>query len=212
MSATNSLDPVRVDSKASLGHAWLAAADAAWMPARQTNDTSGGRSVSSGPLAVPLSSAETTSVPSRLWWRRAVHFVRNAVIGLSLVAAVPFTVVAVRGDGLWRMLGGDVETVRTRIDQVERLRVLTVARDASITPMAAGLLFHALHPVKAQKGLAVHPVSATPVLVWDQLPMSEDLFTPLRLKGDGGLAKEVVTAAAREIGRASCRERVCMLV
>jgi hypothetical protein len=200
MNATNSLDPVRVDSKAAVGQGWFRAVDAGSMPVRQTNDVHSEPIVSSGSSAVPaslVSPAATTSAPSQAWWRRGVRFVRNAVIGLSLVAAVPFTVIAIRGDGVWRMLGGNVESLRTRIDEVERLRPLMVARDASITPLAAGRLFNALHPVKAQKGLTIHAVAAVPVRIWDQLPIRDEMFAALRVKAEAGMAKEMVTAAAR---------------
>ncbi len=203
MSATNSLDPVRVDAKASAGQAWFRAVHAGWMPVRQTDEVRGGPSASSGSSAVPaspvsaISPAATTTASPRVWWRRGLRFVRNATIGLSLVAAVPLTVIAIRGDALWRMMGGGVENLLTRVDEVERLRPLVVKRDASITPLAAGRLFHALNPVKAQKGLSTHPEAAVSSRVWEQLALSDEMFAPLRVKAEAGMAKEIVTAAAR---------------
>ena len=66
-----------------------------------------------------------------------------------------------------------------------------------MTPLAAGRLLHALHPVKSKDEWATYPVAAVPPRVWEQLTLSDAMFAPLRGKAEAGMAKEIVTAAAR---------------
>jgi hypothetical protein len=133
-------------------------------------------------------------VRSRGWWRHGVRFVRDAAIGLSILAAIPFAVIGTRGDAL---LPNRNET-RERLVEVERLRPLLVARNATITPTEAGALLHRLNPTKAMPSMPMHAVAETPVRPWDTMTPSDDMFGGLRADGnEGRMAAGIVTAAAR---------------
>lgn len=185
--ATNSLDPIRFDSKASTGNAWtrawFGARDARRMPAR----VSQADVVSAQPSA-------PENIRSRGWWRHGLRFVRDAAIGLSILAAIPFAVISTRGDALLR----NRSETRERLVEVERLRPLLVARNASITPTEAGALLHRLNPSKAVPSMPMHAVTETPARPWDAMTPSDEMFGGLRADGnEGRMAAGIVSAAAR---------------
>jgi len=193
MRSTHSVDPVRLDSKDVIANGWFGAGAGR---GRVAVADKGEVSPSGSPGAVSLATGVSGDA-ERSWWRRGLRFVRNAAIGLSLVAAVPLSVVAVHGDSLFRFTPGS-ETVRARLAEVEPMRSLVVAKDASITPMAAGLLLHALHPGSGNTSFATQPRSAVPQHVWKQLPLPDAAFTTIHAaRGDAGLAAEVLRLAAR---------------
>lgn len=185
--ATNSLDPIPLDSKASTDNpwarAWFGARDARQMPAR----------VSHADVASTVGSLSEHD-RSRSWWRHGLRFVRDAAIGLSILAVVPFAVIGTRGEGLLR----NQHQISDRVAEVERLRPLMVARNATITPTEAGALLHRLNPTKAPPSLPMHAVSEAPARPWDTMTPSDEMFGGLRADGnEGRMAAGIVTAAAR---------------
>ena len=190
--ATNSLDPIQLDSKAqtdnSWTRAWFGARDAHQMPARVSH-TGVAPTVSED----SRDAAHGTVRPST-WWRHGLRFVRDAAIGLSIVAAIPLAVIGTRGDALLRQETG----TRDRILEVDRLRPLLVSRDAAITPTEAGMLLHRLNPTKSQPTLPMHAVGDVPARPWEAVTLSDDTFGGLRADGnEGKLATGIVTAAER---------------
>jgi len=183
----NSMDPIRLDSRESTVQGWFGVRDAGSVPARRSE----GCAASSATAA--NKQVETTEpVVARRWWQRGLRFVRDAAIGLAIVAAIPFAVIGTHGDVV---LLRDVTGLRERIADVERLRPLMIAKDASVTPTEAGTLLHRLEPVRRVARFPMHAVSDPSARPWGAAtPMA--LFTELRAGGnDGTLAAAIVTAA-----------------
>ncbi len=168
--------------------AWFGARDARQMPARVHN-----AGVASTATAASPGAAQATA-RSRGWWRHGLRFMRDAAIGLSILAAIPFAVIGTRGDALLRDRSG----TRDRLAEVERLRPLLVARTAAITPTDAGALLHRLNPTKAQPALPMHAVAETPARPWETMTLGDEMFAGLRATGnEGAMAAGIVTAVAR---------------
>lgn len=173
------------------------AADAAWAGVRQAGGLVVPNAAKAPQGASPLAenAAESIAdVPRRGWWRFAVRMVRHAAVGLSILAAVPLTVIGVWGDDIFRSTAPGL----SRVVEAERLRPATLAHDAALTPLDAGRLLHTLHPTASVKGLPTHPVSAAIGRPWDTPGVDSGLFASLRTTGaEGAVASNIVTAAAR---------------
>ncbi len=181
----DSRDPIRLDSQESVANGWFGVGDAGSVPARRSERES------MSPSLVERAEGGAAS-QSRAWWRRGLRMARDAAIGLTILAAVPFAIIGTRGEAA---LLRDVSGVSQRIAEVEHLRPLMVARDAAFTPADAGTLLHRLEPVKSPPGFPMHAAGATPARPWDA--EMGDLFAGLRGGGnDGALAAGIVTAAA----------------
>src|SRR5215217_2353488 len=73
------------------------------------------------------------AAPRRGWLSRAMRLLRNAAIAVALLMTVPIAVVAVRGNGLARILDGGGWNPTERVDFAERVRPLALGSDPSIT-------------------------------------------------------------------------------
>ncbi|MCC6241452.1 MAG: hypothetical protein IT353_01370 [Gemmatimonadaceae bacterium] len=173
------------------------AADPAWAGVRHAGGLVVPSDAKAPQGASPLAGSDaesSTDLPRRGWWRLALRMVRNAAVGLSILAAVPFTVIGVWGDDIFRSSAPGM----SRVVEVERLRPAALAHDAALTPLDAGRLLHTLHPTAAVKGLPTHPVSVAIGRPWDTKGADSGLFASLRTTGaEGAVASNIVTAAPR---------------
>jgi hypothetical protein len=110
------------------------------------------------------------------WVAVGARLVRNAAIALALLATVPIGIVAVRGDNVWKW-GEFGANTRARMARVEVSRPLMLPKDASITPMQAGLAFNALSSTPKINGpfeviVPLHRPSRT----WESIKITDDMF------------------------------------
>ncbi len=160
------MDSIRLDSKENLGAERGAVREERELPQRYAGAT---------PLG---STAEVSGSGTRDWLRVALRFIRDAVIGIALLASVPIVTVARVGNTAWR---NDVNT-RVKIVAANRLRSLARAHDASITPGQAGA---ALNALGGRLGSATFPVVEvpSPALPWDALTVTPEMFRSARPGG-----------------------------
>ena len=180
----------RVISKDRIAAGWHASASS---PAAIGNDTS----------VAPINRTE--------WLRASVRVVRNATVGILLLMSVPIAVVgtsAIRARGnalLWTN-----SVTRERMAEMERLRPLMSPRDPAITPMQAGLAFHALQWDRQNDELVSAPRAnaAFPLLdgrspharVWREHKITPAMFVGLHDRGDAWpVATRLIAFTARGV-------------
>ena len=139
------MQQMRLDSKDGLANGWAGAGigDAMNLPDRVRAQSPSAVRVDDGAGDGAADDAAEQS-GKRNWIGTTLRLARNAIAGLLVIMAVPVAIVGLRSHYL-----GYYEHVQNdeRIQLVERLRPLMLPKDASITPMQAGLAFSALQPV-----------------------------------------------------------------
>lgn len=111
----------------------------------------------------------------RSWLGITTRIVRDALITVALMASIPIGIVAVNGDRVWRS-GAFSNNTRARISRSEVMRPLALPKDASITPMQAGLAFNALQPKTEVKGFPMIEPAARPEATWGHEIITPDMF------------------------------------
>lgn len=127
--------------------------------------------------------------PRRSWPAVAVRIVRDALIAVVLMTAVPIGLVARNGDRIWDPRGFS-STTRARVAQAEAARPLALPADRSITPMQAGLAFNALQAKVEVRGFPMIEPAERPVAIWDTQIVTPDMFRtaqPTVYKGPSSL-------------------------
>lgn len=125
------------------------------------------------------SSGEKAGV--RRWLDRGLRMLRGAAVVVGLMALVPVAIVLVRGDSLARMMDITSNGTRERREFAERMRAFSVAPDASISPMQAGLALNALiHDGPKVPGFETIELAGRPVFSWHASPLAADLFVTAR--------------------------------
>ncbi|MEP6992800.1 MAG: hypothetical protein ABJA80_17825 [bacterium] len=107
----------------------------------------------------------------------AVRILRDAFIAVALMATVPIGIVAFNGNRVWQ--GGFAANTTARVNQSEAARPLALARDPSITPLAAGLAFNALQPAAKPGEYPDFPVIESvvrPARTWEKATLTPDMF------------------------------------
>ena len=170
------MNSIRLDSKENLGAAWGGVREERNMPARARPET---------PIAGDADAASSSRGRRRSLWR----FMRDAAIGLLLLALVPVAVVSTLGDSTSR----GYDNTRGKLLEANRLRSLTVAADASITPAQAGVALNALGGRGDAPGFPVH-AAAEPVLPWRALTITPAMFHSARPMGWYGPASNEIIA------------------
>ena len=137
----------------------------------------GARAEAELPVPVPAFGSLTAEAarPRRSWPAVALRIVRDALIAVVLMTAVPIIVVARNGDRVWDMRGLSSAT-RARIAQAEAARPLALPADRSITPMQAGLAFNAFQAKVEVRGFPMIEPAERPVAPWDTQIMTPDMF------------------------------------
>jgi len=163
------MQEIRLDSKDGVANGWAGVGggigDARNLPdrARASTDAS----------AHADGSAE--ELPRRSWSGAAFRFARNAIVGLLLVTVIPVGIVGWRSHYL--NYYGHTRSSE-RLERAEYLRPLMLPKDASITPMQAGLAFHAIQPLSEQDGQfpTVPGVVTAPARPWLTHKLTDDMF------------------------------------
>ncbi|MEO7457696.1 MAG: hypothetical protein ABIY52_15650 [Gemmatimonadaceae bacterium] len=114
------------------------------------------------------------TTPGRSWTGTALRILRNAAIAVVLMTAIPVGLVARYGDRVWRLEYGN--STRSKIAIAERSRSLLVPRDASITPMQAGLALNSLQEFKDGSAFRRVAVAEHPARSWDAESLSAGMF------------------------------------
>ncbi|CAN5917389.1 hypothetical protein BH11GEM1_BH11GEM1_20800 [soil metagenome] len=123
-------------------------------------------------------SAAMSGAPARArrsWLGIATRIVRDALIAVALMASIPIGIVAFNGDRAWRSNGFSNNT-RARISQSEAMRPLALPKDASITPLQAGLAFNALQPKVEAKGFPMIEPAVRLEASWEHAIITPDMF------------------------------------
>ena len=123
-------------------------------------------------------SAALSGAPGRTrrsWLGMATRIVRDALIAVALMASIPIGIVAFNGDRVWRSDALSNNT-RARISQSEAMRPLALPKDASITPMQAGLAFNALQPKIEVRGFTMIEPAGRPEASWEHAIITPDMF------------------------------------
>ncbi|MEP6832315.1 MAG: hypothetical protein ABJB74_02930 [Gemmatimonas sp.] len=169
------MQQIRLDSKDGLANGWAGAgvSDARNLPERAR--------AKSAPAANVHEAADEQTT-KRSWVSATFRFARNAMAGLLLLTAVPVAIVGWRSQHLRYY---DHTFSDQRIELVERLRPLMAAKDASITPMQAGLAFHALQGTPKSDEFPMVASSPSAEWPWRTHKPSADMFkstgAPMRL-------------------------------
>ena len=123
-------------------------------------------------------SAALSGAPGRArrsWLGIATRMVRDALIAVALMASVPIGIVALNGDRPWRFSGYS-NNMRARVAQSEAMRPLALPKDASITPMQAGLAFNALQPKLEVRGFPMIEPAVRPEASWEHAIITPEMF------------------------------------
>ena len=130
-------------------------------------------------------SAALSGAPGRTrrsWLGIATRMVRDALIAVALMASIPIGIVAFNGDRVWRSNAFSNNT-RARISQSEAMRPLALPKDASITPMQAGLAFNALQPKVEVSGFPMIEPAVRPEASWQHAIITPDMFLTAQANG-----------------------------
>ena len=169
------------------------ALDAAWpdsggAPLRRAA-VSGAVRGSGAAVATPTASPTTR----RSAWTRVARMVRDAAIGMALIAALPLTAIGVAGRAVLQF----DNNVGERITSVNVFRELRAPVNPSITPQVAGAALHRLRPVTSSNGFVARPTSA-PDAPWTERRLTASQFEGLQSTWwNGPDAKQIITAAAK---------------
>lgn len=178
---------LRLDSKDGPANGW-AGAGAGIGDARNLPDRMWARS-----SATSRADNDAGETPQRGWIRAALKFARHAFVGLVVLSAIPVGIVGWRSQHLRYF---EHTKSRERLERVEYLRPLMLPKDASITPLQAGLAFHALQPPKQNEQFPTVPVAApAAVWPWRANKLTDDMFAsvvPRSLAFAGPSAAHVV--------------------
>ena len=123
---------------------------------------------------VPNVQSRATHTPGTIA-RSLLRAVRYAAVAVALMAAVPISVVAIRGPVVVRM-GSFSEYVHKVVLKNEAWRSLALPSDPSITPEQAGRAFAAIQPVKAARGFRTTQPDSPPAMSWRDAPLTTDMF------------------------------------
>jgi hypothetical protein len=157
------MDSMRLGSKENLGTEWGGVREERELPQRYAGATPTG------------SPAQVSGSRTRDWRRIALRFIRDAAVGIAVLAMIPIATVALVGDMRW----SNYDNSRARIVEVNRLRPLAITRDASISPVQAGA---ALNALGGRPGSVTFPVVkvSPPVLPWNTLTVTSEMFLTAR--------------------------------
>ncbi len=162
-----------------LAAVWPAAGGAALERA-----AAGGAVRRSGATAASPTVSPTTR---RSAWSRVARMIRDAAIGMALIAAVPLTAIGVAGRAVLQF----DNNVGERITSVNVLRELRAPVNPSITPQVAGAALHRLRPVASTNGFVARPTSAPAM----GLPAADRAWLAQLSNADVWRDFDVVTAA-----------------
>lgn len=179
------MQQMRLDSKDGIASGWAGAgiSDARKMPDRVRANAS---------AASRIGDDVDEQTNKRGWASVALHFARNALVGLVLLTAVPVAIVGWRSQHLSY---NDYNRPFERVGRVERFRPLMAAKDPAITPLQAGMAFHALQSYKQNKEFPMVPVASSVERPWRTHRISADLFAssgPRMLAFDGPSPQHIV--------------------
>ena len=141
----------------------------------------------------PTASPTVLPTTRRFAWTRVARMVRDAAIGMALIAAVPLAAIGVAGRAVLQF----DNNVGERITSVNVLRELRAPVNPSITPQVAGAALHRLRPVASSDGFVARPTSA-PDAPWTERRLTASQFEGLQSTWwNGPNAKRIITAAAK---------------
>ena len=123
--------------------------------------------------------AEPPGRTRRRWFGIAARVVRNAAIAVLVMAAIPIGIVARDGHRLWTSSQWGRNT-NEKVSRAEPMRPLLLPRDASITPMQAGVAFNTLIPEHANPNFPVLPVPVRAATPWQAAALASDMFPAAR--------------------------------
>lgn len=156
---------VRMDSKeafAAAGAASSGAADARAFPER----------FHAAAAAASLDTATLASGTGRTFGRSLFRFLRNAAIGLAVIASVPFVFKATHNDSARYNLEGTKE----RIAETNVARVLMAPVNAATTPIEAGLAFRAVERPTPSDRFPARASAVQHSRPWKQVAMTAGMF------------------------------------
>ncbi|WP_309672674.1 hypothetical protein [Gemmatimonas sp.] len=123
-----------------------------------------------------VATADGRSASRTSWAHVAVRVVRNATIGLALLATIPLGLVANRSIAFVPNMSHLVE----RTAEADRWRDFRAPIDASITPQAAGDALRRITAVPAQDGYRMRAVAVEHARPWSSIALAPDLFPNMR--------------------------------
>ena len=152
------------------------------------------------PVHVPRSEVPVQP-PARVSWARGVaRMVRNSAIALALLAAIPIGIVAKDGEAFLRPFAFDSRAERVSFIS-EGVRSYALPKDASITPMQAGIAFNALSraPTGAPSAYTWREPTHRADHPWDTLTITPDMFLASRPNPNiyTGPSWKIIAAASR---------------
>ena len=131
----------------------------------------------------------------RSWLGIATRIVRDALIAVALMASIPIGIVALNGDRVWTSTAFSNNT-RARISQSEAMRPLALPKDASITPLQAGLAFNALQPKLEVPGFPMIEPAVRPEASWKDAIVTPDMFVKAQPNMSHSPASNTILEAA----------------
>ena len=131
--------------------------------------------------------------PKRSWLGFGLRIVRDAAIAVALMALVPITIVAVKGDGIWRSAIG--RNTQAKVERAELMRPFALPFDPSITPIQAGRAFNALQPEQSDVNFPSPRLASRPEATWNSAALTSDMFPTARPNGFHGPSSEKILEA-----------------
>ncbi|MEP6780546.1 MAG: hypothetical protein ABJC26_11700 [Gemmatimonadaceae bacterium] len=177
---------MQLDSKEQIATGWAGIGSAGNVPQRASTGKSN--------VANPKTEAASDAPAKRGWARGAFNFARNAAIGLLMFTLIPVALVS------WRHAHPakyDPSYVQERLVDVERMRPLMAAKDASITPMQAGTAFRALQLASSNDEFPANTVAQKAARPWKSYKLTPDMFVMRTSSFNGPSPKIAVEMAAR---------------
>lgn len=128
--------------------------------------------------------------------RTALRVVRDAALGLLLIAAIPLGFIAATGD----TIRFNPRSATERIAETDRLRPLMLTKDGRMSPVEAGYALHSLHPSQEHADFPLRAVPAADGLGWKNLEANSHLFADFRAPASAGLPASTRIVAAAAVG------------
>ena len=160
------MSDARVGERARAGHGWFGAPQEGQVPVRAANAADAGLGAAAG-------KAPESARPR--WVRRGLRVVRDLAICVALIAIVPLglSVSPFRWAAFpYTYSGNTVPKLRW----VEHTRPFAAAKDASITPMQAGLALSALQPERPSGTFVYRAIDERFARPWADKPMPAGSF------------------------------------
>lgn len=122
------------------------------------------------------------------WLRRIGRVLRDAIIGVAILAMVPIGLVSLSNGAIWGN-NAYLSNTRIRLRQFNPVRPFAVAKDARVSAAEAGHALAALQPEPApdySNSFVLRPVGDRATMPWKDVTLAPDMFPAARANSWNG--------------------------